>query len=71
MRCNLDLPVFKKSQPQAASEEAQGFFLPPLNRNEKDHAEYLQSPKEHRGGEEQFFRPTDIISLTAILHLPS
>jgi hypothetical protein len=50
-------------------EEARGSLLPRLERDEGDQAEYLQSPKEHRCGEEPFFQTHQQVLIIDILHL--
>jgi len=50
-------------------EEARGSLLPRLDRGEGDKAEYIQSPKELRGGEDPFFQTHQQVLIIAILHL--
>ena len=57
--------VFTKHQPLMYREEDRGSLLPRLSRDEQDHAEYLQSPKEHRCGEDPFYRPDNTFAISA------
>jgi len=68
MRCGHVQLVSEKSTLYACG-EARGSLVPPLSRNERDHAEYLQSPKELCGGEDPFSRHANMLPISAIFAL--